>query len=81
MHAKGHLRERFCELVDDRAWESVDREELLAFCGQLWNCTDILPSEYRDALDIPKGSTYAQGARDLRRWAERHPTAGAERPR
>lgn len=34
--------------------------------GRLWNCTDIMPSELCEAIDISRGSTYAQGARCLK---------------
>lgn len=37
--------------------------------GQLWNCTDILPSEVCAALDMPEGSTYAQAVRQVKRRA------------
>jgi hypothetical protein len=31
--------------------------------GQLWNCTDIMPSNLCSNLDLPSGSTFAKGAR------------------
>jgi hypothetical protein len=53
-------------------WERVDqgntdRERASWLCGQLWNCTEILPAEYCDALGIPAGSTYARAARFVKR--------------
>jgi hypothetical protein len=34
--------------------------------GDLWNCTDTLPGDACEALDIQHGSTYAQAVRSLR---------------
>ena len=34
--------------------------------GQLWNCTDIMPSLACEQLELPLGSTYARAARHLR---------------
>ena len=34
--------------------------------GQLWNCTDIMPGTLCDDLELPRGSSYAKGARKLR---------------
>jgi hypothetical protein len=48
-------------LLDDRP---VSVEWL---CGQLWNCTDVLPRLNCDALGIPPGSTIARAVRRLRR--------------
>ena len=35
--------------------------------GQLWNCTDVLPSPHCEALGIPHGSTYARAVRRVKR--------------
>jgi hypothetical protein len=43
---------------------AAEREELRALCGQLWNCTDTIPSGYAENLDIKAGS-YASVARQL----------------
>jgi hypothetical protein len=43
-----------------------DRDRLDWLCGQLWDCTDTLPSEIRTALEDEYGElvyTYAQAAR------------------
>jgi hypothetical protein len=81
MHSPGHLRDAFCDLVegqnsvadvfyDDRTrarLESMSADEQLWWLsGQLWKCTDVLPSGYCGDLDIPQGSTYAQAARIIR---------------
>lgn len=34
--------------------------------GQLWNCSDVVPSTTCMELDLPQGSTYARAARHLR---------------
>ena len=81
MHAPGHLRDAFCELVEGQEsvadtfydhrtrarLESMSADEQLWWLsGQLWKCTDVLPSGYCGDLDIPQGSTYAQAARLIR---------------
>ena len=75
-HAPGHLREAFATFV-----EYVNRPELGSWygwfdnqprggywlLGQLWNCTDIMPSLLCHECCMQPGSTYAQGARDFRK--------------
>ena len=34
--------------------------------GQLWNCTDVLPVDYCEILDIKQGSSFARAVRFLR---------------
>lgn len=49
-------------------WNSFSPEERGRWLtGQLWNCTDILPSTYCQTLDLPSGSTYAMAARILKK--------------
>lgn len=72
-HAPEELRAAFLDWTD----RPLDEEELLEvevggelyplrwLVGQLWNCTDCLPASACDALDIPTGSTYAQGVRKV----------------
>ena len=66
-HAPGHLRDAFEHfiqfdeaIVDDR---EVSVEWLL---GQLCNCSDTLPGTYCDELELPRGSTYAEGVTVIR---------------
>jgi len=48
-------------------WENLSpRDRGLWLTGQLWNCTDIMPSTLCGGLDLPFGSTFAQGVRKLR---------------
>jgi hypothetical protein len=65
-HAPGHLRDRFLELIEGRLPDNAaEREELFDLCGQLWNCSDTLPSGCAEQLDLRAGS-YASLARQLR---------------
>ncbi len=71
-HAPGHLRDAFCEYFaegsDTDAVVVGEHEQVMPLrwlIGQLWNCTDILPSEYCTVLDLLQGSTYAMAVRNL----------------
>jgi hypothetical protein len=75
-HAPGHLRGAFCDWADAvYDWDDVRRAAvdplvvatedgrqcpLRWLIGQLWNCTDIMPSQLCEDLDLPLGSTYAR---------------------
>ena len=64
-HAPGHIREMLLEYLD-----AGDHPLDQSVVGQLWNGTDALPASYRDELEIPRGSTYAQAVRHIARvWA------------
>ena len=65
-HAPDTLRVEFEELVCDASDVAAQEERLERLCGLLWNCTDIMPSDLCQELDLPQGSTYAQGARHLK---------------
>ena len=90
-HAKGHLRDAFCEWVDEAMeqergdpWPEVEidgqRRSAIWLFGQLWNCTDCLPSYMRDAVnemvstpyshEQPDIWTYAQACRHLKALVE-----------
>lgn len=58
-HAPGHLRDAFLESISAG---TPNR----ALAGRLWSCTDILPHDACDDLDISPGSTCAQAARQVR---------------
>lgn len=62
-HAGGSIREAFCEAIEDAGSDAPRLRR--SDWTQLWDCTDILPSEYCDDLDLPPGSTYAQAVRSL----------------
>ena len=83
-HAPGHLRDAFLEMIESSD-RSKDPDEVMpvgdygtlvslyALTGLLWNCTDILPGSNCNDLDLPRGSTYAQAARELRLLWSRQP--------
>jgi hypothetical protein len=82
MHAPGHIRKAFLELVagqevegeflfDNEAareqWDRMENEgQLQALAGWLWYCTDIMPRRGCDELNLPEGSTYAEAAQLIR---------------
>ena len=51
-----------------RAWwrDAGDYDRARWLVGQLWHCKDIMPSEYCEMLDLPRGSSFARAARRLR---------------
>ena len=52
-------------------WKNLSkRQRGLWVIGQLWNCTDIMPSILCDSLEFPQGSSYAQGVRRIRKEME-----------
>jgi hypothetical protein len=69
-HAPGNLREAMQEWIDEGATPMIEvdgqqhSDEWLL--GQLGNCTDVMPSPYCFELDLPPGSTYAEGVRSVR---------------
>jgi hypothetical protein len=47
--------------MQDR-WDQLSpRERGRWLIGQLWNCTDIMPSDLCSNLDIPSGNTFDKG--------------------
>lgn len=71
-HAPGHLRGFFWALLDlDEAEAEVnwpkrlrpDVDPLAWVAGQLHNCTDTMPGFGCEELDLPRGASYAVGAR------------------
>ncbi len=49
-------------------WMDMSLEDrLMWIAGKLWQCTDVLPGETCEALDMEAGSTYAQACRLIRR--------------
>ena len=63
-HASESLREQFKEAVG--LFNTPTNDELKYLTSKLWNCAEIMPSETCSNIDLPQGSTYAQGARHLR---------------
>ena len=80
MHRPSHSRAMFADLVENGGTkeEFFDRdkqaqfedmnpdEQLRLVSGQLWTCTDVMPSALCAELEMPSGSTYAQAARLIR---------------
>jgi len=82
IHKPGHLREAFIDVVEHgeniagifydgttqaRLEPMTSHEHTEWLAGQLWDCTDTMPSDTCSALDMPPGSTYAQAAQGIRR--------------
>ena len=73
-HAPGHLRDAFLEWTEEQEGDTVvvglyEEEKPLAWIlGQLWNCTDILPGDCCNDLDLPSGSTYARAVRAVKEF-------------
>ena len=50
-----------------RAWEDWSTSQRLwRIAGKLWHCTDIMPGDVCEVLDMQPGSTYAQAAWRIR---------------
>lgn len=71
-HAPEHLREALLHYLDedsDSDMVTVGYDEcampLRWVIGQLWNCTDVLPNDYCEIVDLAPGSTYAQAVRQM----------------
>ena len=75
-HAPGYRRDAFLEWLPNWEDEVPDSPATCEYDGEtvpvktvlglLWNCTDTMPSEACKSLDLPQGSTYAQGARKVK---------------
>jgi hypothetical protein len=55
------LRNAFIDLIEDE----TRGEEACRLAAQLLDCTDVLPFEYCEMLDLPTDSTFAQAAHKL----------------
>ena len=80
-HAGGHLRDPLDDYLDSHMFKKTkgwyqkvevdgEKKPIRWLIGQLWNCTDAMPSSNCDQLDLVQGSTYAQGVRALRSQLE-----------
>ncbi len=56
------MRNAFIDLIEDEA----QGEDACQLADQLVDCTDVLPLEYCEMLDLAAGSTFAQAARKVR---------------
>lgn len=70
-HAPGHLREALIEYISDVDGPvgivDVEGQEkpLRWLLGQLWNCTDIMPSMFCGSVPVYQGSTYGRAVREM----------------
>lgn len=69
-HAPGHLRDWFDTYVETGELDDEMTEKGLTIewlCGQLWNCSDTLPSIVYNELDLRStANTYAAAAREIK---------------
>ncbi len=84
-HAQGHVRDMFHVVIEKFFdWEPPDREPTVEFegreipisaaCSLLWNCSDILPSNWRATFtdyDYGELNTYASAARCIKKLITR----------
>lgn len=67
-HAPNDLKKAFEQTISEKSDTVEVRNEtwpLRRLRGLLWNCTDVMPEALCVELDIPHGSSYAQGVRSL----------------
>jgi hypothetical protein len=57
-----HLRNAFLDLIENEA----RGDEACLLAEQLSECTDVLPFEHCEMLELPAGSTFAQAAEAVR---------------
>ena len=77
MHAQGHIRGAFIDWFDEGMPAEVPAEgpehyfydgkprSARWLIGQLWHCTDVMPSDLCAELDMPIGSTYARAVQQI----------------
>jgi hypothetical protein len=73
MHFGGHLRDAFCDWVEEGMPPLVECEEHYEpitwtaeqLLGRMCHCTDIMAAGTCDQLGIEPGSTYARAAQRL----------------
>lgn len=71
IHAPSHLREQFLQWLDSyepNRLQKTDIQPVESVIHALTDCGDIVPADYCDQLEIPKGSTYAQAVENVRQW-------------
>ena len=56
------VRNAFLDLINDE----TEGQAACDLAAQLLDCTDELPFEYCEILDLPQGSTFAEAARQIR---------------
>jgi hypothetical protein len=61
------FRADFCGELEAYAATGEATKKLDRLCGELWNCTDVLPSTTCNDANVPRGSTYSQAAQSVGR--------------
>ena len=68
MRFSQETREEFQNLIVDLYVDHVlPTDAHLTTAGHLWRCTDMLPGSDCETMDMPRGSTYAQAARQVKK--------------
>ena len=76
VHSTGQLRDAFRDWIESGMNADkpivIDEEArpLSWLIENLWNCSDILPSNCCNELDIRRGSTYGQAVRNFRQISQ-----------
>jgi hypothetical protein len=66
-----HLKITFYDSKQQNSWTRTSPMGRARWVlGQLWNCTDVVPGYMCDNHDFPRGTTYAQVVRRLRKEIE-----------
>ena len=69
----GHLKNAFLDFLDSDANDSMvdltgERRSIHWVCDQLSECTDTLPAEYCEELNLTEGSSYGKAAEIVRQF-------------
>jgi len=73
-HAPSHLREEFQEWLGSyqpNRLQEMDIGPVGKLLEALEDCDDVLPADFCDQIDIPKGSSYGDAATEVRNWCSR----------
>ena len=81
-HAPSHLREQFQEWLDSyepNRLQQIDIRPVASLLDVLADCSDVLPADYCDQLEIPNGSTYARAVEEVRQWCAKQQKTQSKR--
>lgn len=72
MHVSNEIRDGFARAVEEGYlgngdWTAAGARALMRYRDQLLGCSDVMPRELCTSLDLPQGSTYAEGI--ARAWS------------
>ena len=82
-HSLSDLREQFLEWLESHepdCLHEMDVRPVASLLDPLSDCGDVLPADYCDRLEIPKGSTYAEAVADVRKSKRRAPESEGLEP-